>query len=74
MRTNIDVFLITYYLPNGERVWWKESLSSEEAFALGRQLAVDGFRPSVRRISAPPSRLLKAARRRRSYRPKVRWR
>lgn len=41
----------------GRRTWYRESLNSQVAYALGRQLARLGRRPTVRRIDITVERL-----------------
>jgi len=61
MGKRIKVFIVSYHLPNGQKVWWNESLSADTALALSRALAIKGYKPSVSRLSFLPSELFLAA-------------
>lgn len=52
----VKVFVIQY-TTDGKRRWYRESLSSHVAYALGRELAKLGRRPTVHRIDVPLSKL-----------------
>ena len=45
----VKIFIVEYTL-DGKRTWHQESLSSNVAYALSRELAKLGRRPTVRRI------------------------
>lgn len=52
----IKIFVIEF-VKDGQRQWYHESLPSKLAYALGRELARRGRRPTVRRIDVPPGDL-----------------
>ncbi len=52
----IKVFVIEF-TDKGRRIWYRESLSSQVAYAMGRELAKLGRRPTVRRIDVPEAQL-----------------
>lgn len=54
----IKVFVISYQLLDGTKVWWHEALEAQRAFALARELAMLGHKPSVIRVKFP-TRLIK---------------
>jgi hypothetical protein len=41
----------------GRRTWYRESLNSQVAYALGRELARQGRRPTVRRLDVTIAQL-----------------
>lgn len=52
----IKVFVIEF-TQDGKRQWYRESLSSQVAYAMGRELARLGRRPTVRRVDLPEAQL-----------------
>jgi hypothetical protein len=68
MAAKIRVFVISYYLPCGTKVWCKEALPKKAAVALGRKLAVSGYRPEVHRLAFLPSELISSSSSRRQLR------
>lgn len=65
---HIQMFVVSYYLKDGRKVWWNQALDSESAFELGRLLAKDGKRPTVIRLHLAPKSLLSAAQLRQNHR------
>jgi hypothetical protein len=43
----VKAFFVQYEVAGVGLVWWRESLSSSQAFELGRELAKKGLRPVV---------------------------
>ncbi|MCY2974774.1 MAG: hypothetical protein NTW52_08945 [Planctomycetota bacterium] len=56
----VKLYLIRYH-QDGTTKWWAESLSQEEAFTVARKLAMQGFRPVVKRIDVNPHRPVEGA-------------
>ena len=62
----VKVFFVSYERANC-RFWWPESLSSKQAFAIARVLAVEGLKPRVVKAKVAPRRVLDAATYTRNY-------
>lgn len=59
-RSKVRLFAVQYY-ECGQRIWHPESLSKDEALALGRELTKRGCRPVLHRIDLPLSHLTQLA-------------
>ena len=57
----IKVFVVSYFLPTGKKVYWNESLSFKSANKVAKRLALGGYRPSVVRLHFLPSKLIASA-------------
>lgn len=49
-RPEIIAIFVVEYQHNGQRYAWKESVTASIAYSLGRQLAKQGMKPTVRRV------------------------
>lgn len=57
----VRVYLIRYAChATGELIWWPESLSAKDAFRMGRQMAKQGRRPTIHRVSVYALDVVKA--------------
>ncbi len=62
MAGKIDVFLVSYYLPNSDiRVVWGESLSRKRAKRLRKKLRRQGCEPIIHRFACCPWSLVASA-------------
>jgi hypothetical protein len=57
----LKVYVVSYILPCGKKVYWHESLTCSEAIRLGKSLAISGHRPRVIRVYVSPSSLMGSA-------------
>ena len=57
----LKVFIVSYFLPTGEKVYWNESLSFTTANKLAQRLVLGGYRPLIVGLNFKPSKLIKAA-------------
>lgn len=61
MATKIRLFVVSYYLPCGTKVWWKKALPKNVAIALAGKLTAGGYRPEVHRLTFLPSKLISSS-------------
>lgn len=65
----VKVFFVSYERANC-RFWWPESLSSKQAFAIAKVLAVEGLKPRVVKAKVAPRKVLAASTYTRNYKLK----
>lgn len=65
----VKVFFVSYERDNC-RFYWPESLSSKDAFAIARVLAVEGLKPRVVKAKVAPRKVLDASIYTRNYKLK----
>lgn len=51
--TTVKVFVLRFEV-NGVQTWWKESLDSQTAFRLAKRMAIEGYKPTLRRVKVFP--------------------
>jgi hypothetical protein len=56
-RSKVVRLFVVSFEKDGQRMYWAESMSANQAFALGKSLAGDGLKPRVHKINASYSSL-----------------